>query len=101
MASINYSTTSDRQTASAQIATFSGALCGVDMQPPTSGQATLYIYDSEDSSTAGKKLIAEVFVDAGMPGMQQEYFVPVVVNRGIYCTLTGSNASYIVRFFLG
>jgi hypothetical protein len=98
---MNYTTTSGRKTSSEVILAAPGALCGVDMQPPTSGQATLYIYDSENSNTSGKLIIAELVCDAGMNGLQHEYFLPATVNRGLYAELTGANASYIVRFTMG
>ena len=101
MASINYTTSSDKKTASAQIMALPGALCGIDVQAPSSGQTTLYVYDSENSSLSGKKIIAEVIVDAGFGGMQHEYFMPAVVNRGIYVDMVGTDASYIVRFIAG
>lgn len=98
---MNYTTTSDRKTASAQITVLPGALCGLDAQAPESGQATFYVYDSENASLSGKQIIAEIVVDAGFGGMQHEYFLPAAVNRGIYVQATGAQTAYIVRYIVG
>lgn len=102
---MNYATNSGQKTASAQISLYPGALMGVDLTPPTTGYAILTVYDSEDSNTAGKLIISELYVDAGYSGINHEYFSPVVVNKGIYCTLVSSDPStgshYYIRYILG
>lgn len=69
----------------------------MDLQPPASGQAILKIYDSENSTLTGKLVLAELYCDAGLSGLNHEFFAPVAVNRGIYAELTGT-ASYTVRY---
>lgn len=98
----NYATSSGLQIASAQISVNPGSLMGVDVQSPVSGKSILTIYDSESSSVAGKLVIALVEADAGMVGVNHEFFSPVVVNRGIYVVVsgTGTGCAYIIRFAL-
>ena len=101
-----FSNTSGLKTEAAQILSQSGALMGVDAIGPTVGCAIIRIYDSADSSTSGKLVLSELHVDAGMMSLNHEYFRPVVVNNGMYVTVTyadGSeeDATYIVRYALG
>lgn len=101
-----YGTGSGQQTGNAQISIQRGALLGIDVIPPSSGFATVLVYDSEDSNVAGKRIISEVVVDAGYISMNHEYFVPQGVNRGIYCTIVYSGGSaadshYYVRYLIG
>ncbi len=99
---INYSTPSGLKTASAQISTMSGSLMGFDVQCPSSGYNIFTVYDSENSTTSGKTIIAVIEGDAGMVGINHEFFAPVAVNRGIYVSVsgTGTDYSYIVRYSL-
>ncbi len=99
---INYSTSSGLKTGPAQISTMAGSLMGVDVQCPSTGYNLITIYDSEDSSIAGKTVIAMVEADAGMVGINHEFFAPAAVNRGIYVSIsgTGTDYSYIVRYSL-
>lgn len=103
---INYSTSSGLQSATTQLTSMPGALLGVDLMPPNAGYATLTVYDSNNANAGGSDLIiSQLIVDAGTVGLNHEYFVPVAVNRGIYCTLiyTGgsTNANFFLRYSLG
>lgn len=100
---MNYSTSSGLKTASAQITSGPGALIGIDATPPDTGMTTITIYDSENSTTSGKLVIAEIHLDAGHISVNHEYTIPIAVNRGIYCTYSssGSNGTYICRYMLG
>lgn len=100
---INYATSSGQQTASAQITPLIGSLMGIDLTPPTTGYSVLTVYDSENSSISGKLILSELYCDAGTVGINHEYFVPVAVNRGIYCVLsgTGSGSHFYVRYAVG
>lgn len=98
---INYSTSSGVKIASSQILVGSGALHGVDLSPPTTGQSTLTVYDSENSTILGKLVLAEVYVDAGLATVNHEYFNPVCVNRGIYTVFSGNGNNYIIRYIAG
>ena len=93
-------TTSDQQSASAQIASRPGFFHGFELTPPNVGLATLKIYDSENSSISGKKILAEATVAAGQNSIFLTYVVPRVANRGIYVTLTGTT-TYVVGYSLG
>lgn len=99
---INYSTPSGLKTASAQITTFPGSLSGIDVQCPDTGSVLLTAYDSADSNVSGKLVLAIVQADAGQIGINHEFFIPVVVNRGIYVAVSGSGTgySYNVRYTL-
>lgn len=95
------STSSGIKSTSSQIITMAGGLMGVDVEPPMSLQSRIKIWDSEDSNTSGKTLLAEVFCDAGLASVNHEYFAPVVVNRGIYVEVDGAATNYIVRYVIG
>lgn len=99
---INYSTPSGLKTTSAQISSRPGSLNGVDVQCPTTGYNIVTIYDSSTSDTSGKIVLAVVEADAGMVGINHEFFVPVAVNQGIYVSVTGTGTdySYNVRYGL-
>ncbi len=94
---------SGRKTASSQICTLSGFLAGIDMISPSSGTATLTVYDSNNSDTTGKTILAEMEVDAGMPSCNHEYPSMVIANKGLYVVLTDTSgtATYIIRYALG
>lgn len=96
-----YGTSSDKKSASSQILSIGGTLLGIDVLPPTTGQAVLVVYDSENSTTTGKIILAECHVDAGMPSLNHEFVRPLIANRGIYCTLTGTGAEYLIRYTAG
>lgn len=99
---INYSTPSGVKTATAQILVGPGALHGIDVTPPTTGITTLVVYDSGDGSTAGKLVLSEMYVDAGLSTLNHEYFTPVAVQQGLYCVFTdGGSSNYVVRFSKG
>lgn len=99
---MNYSTSSGVKTAAAQITNQPGSLMGFDVQCPSTGYNILTVYDSEDSNTSGKLVLAIIEADAGMVGINHEFFAPTVVNRGIYVSVagTGTDYSYIVRYAL-
>lgn len=106
MSHIYPTNSSGLKTSSAQIATRQSFLSGIDMISPSSGTATLTIYDSSNSSTSGKLILAEMEVDAGMPSCNHEYSSFINANQGIYATLSYSagataDASYIIRYALG
>lgn len=98
---MNYSTSSGKKTLSSQISVLPGALVGIDLTPPTSGRATLTLWDSENTSTSGKLVLVEVILDAGLQSVNHEFSIPVLVNRGLYAELTystGSGSTFIVRY---
>lgn len=96
-----YGTSSGKKSTNTQVLAIGGTLLGLDVLPPTTGQAVLIVYDSENSDTTNKLILAEAHVDAGMPTLNHEFVRPVVANRGLYCTLTGTGAEYIIRFTAG
>lgn len=73
---INYSSSSGLKTTSAQITSYTGALMGFDVQCPSTGYNIFTIYDSFDSNTSGKRVLAVVEGDAGMVGINHEFFAP-------------------------
>lgn len=90
------------KSASSQVSTRQSFMAGIDMISPETGTATLTVWDSENSTTAGKLVLAQMEVDAGMPSCNHEYGNPINANRGIYVTLTdvSGTASYIIRYAL-
>ena len=97
------STSSGLKSASAQITTRCAGLAGIDANPPAAGYATITIYDSEDSNTSGKLVLAEIQLDAGYISVNHEYNSPVIANRGIYAVLTetgGTGTTFVARYFL-
>lgn len=72
------------------------------MISPTTGSALLTVYDSSDSSTSGKLVLAEFEIDAGMPSCNHEYTNLVIANSGLYALLTdiSGTSSFIVRYAL-
>lgn len=87
---------------STQVSAMQSFLAGIDMISPTSGTATLIIYDSENNVLIGKKVLAEMEVDAGMPSCNHEYNSFVLANRGIYAELTDASvtARFVIRYAL-
>lgn len=70
------------------------------MISPDTGTATLVIYDSSNSNTSGKLVLAEFEIDAGMPSCNHEYTNFITANNGLYAQLTDTSgtASFIVRY---
>lgn len=91
---INYSTSSGLKISTGQITFMPGAVLGIDLMPPGAGYSTLTVYDSNNANSSGNDLIvSQLVVDAGTVGLNHEYFVPVAINRGIYCTLVNTGGS--------
>lgn len=101
----NYGTSSGKKTVSTQITTLPGAVLGIDVNPPDMCDSTITIYDSNDGTTAGKNIVTEIKIDAGLASVNHEYNYPVAINEGIYVDLTTTGTpgetSYIVRFLVG
>lgn len=89
---------SGEKSATSQIITLGGYLCGFELNPPSSGLATLKIYDS--SSGTPTNLIATATTANGLPSIYVEFPAPRTANSGIYAVLTGTT-TYIVGFSLG
>lgn len=90
-------TTSDEQASSATIYAAQSHFHGFELLPPTSGYATLKIYDSSNSTLTSKKIIAEASVSAGMNSIYLALPAPRVCNQGIRAELTGTT-TYTVGF---
>lgn len=90
-------TTSDEQSASATIYAAPSHFHSFEILPPSTGYATLKIYDSENSSLTGKKILAEASVSFGMNSIYLALPIPRVCNRGIRAELTGTT-TYTVGF---
>lgn len=104
MLQIPYSTSSGLQTDTAQITIAPGSIAGIDLMPPSAGYAVLTIYDSSVGITANALILTQLYVDAGTVGINHEYFAPVAVNKGIYCTLVqtgGAGSQYFLRYNAG
>lgn len=95
-------TSSGELSASAQIMVMGGYLHGFELNPPVSGISTLKVYDSDNSTTTGKLLLATATVASGMNSIYCEFPSLRTANRGIYCVLTSSvGTTYSVGFSLG
>lgn len=90
-------TTSDEQSASATIYAAQSHFHSLELLPPTSGYATLKVYDSENDTLTGKRMIAEATVSAGMNSIYLALPAPRVCNRGVRAELTGTT-TYIIGF---
>lgn len=96
------STSSGLKSADAQIMTMPGRLFIVSLLGDGTNAASVTVYDSEDSNTSGKVVLAKLNLDAGL--VQAEAFVAeegVICNRGIYCDVSGTGAEYLVHYSLG
>lgn len=94
--------TSDVQTADAQITLMPGLLHGVALLGDGTNACNVKVYDSENNSLGGKKLLATLSLPAaGTTDISQIFNFAVVVNRGIYCDVTGTGASYFIYYTLG
>lgn len=75
-------------------------LAGFDVEPPLVGFTRVTFYDSRDSNTSGKKVLAEAFINAGSPGLSHDYAYVMPANEGIYADVTGNAVNYIVRYMV-
>lgn len=94
-------TSSGEKSGSSQITTTESYLMGIDVQPPSVGQAVLKVYDSKNSDTTGKLVLAEIYLDAGLQGLNHVWVLPITANQGIYVAASGTVVNYIVQFMLG
>lgn len=87
---------------SSQITVLRSFVAGIDMISPSTGTATLTVYDSKDNSTSGKLILAEMEVDAGMPSCNHEYMNMINANQGIYAQLVDNSGTsqFIIRYVL-
>jgi len=95
-------TSSGLLSADAQIISMPGQLFTAQLLGDGTNAATLTIYDSENSTTSGKLVLAKITLDAGL--VQAEHLVlehSLVANRGIYCDVSGTGAEYIIGYVLG
>ena len=88
-------TVSGEKSASAVIYAAPAALIGIDLLPPSSGIATLKIYDHP--SAASGTIVAELVVAAGMNAQSVHLAVSRRALTGLYASLTGTT-TYIVAF---
>lgn len=89
---------SGEKSSTAQITLIGGFLHGFELNPPSSGLATLKIYDSNAGGTS--LLLATATTAAGLPSIYVEFPYPRAANSGIYAVLTGTT-TYSVGFSLG
>lgn len=88
---------SDLQTASAQV-TASMAVLHVVTLNPGSAASTLIVYDSEDSSTSGKRVLAKLVAAANTASVTETLAHGTEALRGIYCAVSGTGAEYVIKF---
>ncbi len=90
-------TTSGLLSASAAIALQPGQLFSAELYSATA--ATLTIYDN--ASAASGLVLAQVVIPAGAAMGQLVFNHGIVANQGIYASLTGAGASFVVHYILG
>lgn len=91
-------TSSGVKSATAQIIATGGYLHGFELNPPSTGYATLNIYDSNNAGTGF--LLTTASVAAGQNSIYCEFPTLRTANSGIYAVLTGTT-TYSVGFSLG
>lgn len=90
-------TSSSQLTANQQIYQRSGSFYGAIIAPPSSGIATLTVYDNANSQASGTVLLAmEQF--AGNSAQPAIFTYPMAVQYGIYCVFSGTNSNYIAYY---
>lgn len=94
------STSSGEKTASAQVTDQPAFFFSLELIPPTSGLATVKVYDSEDSSVSGKLVLLTAVCAAGQNTLYISRNTPMAVNRGIYVSYSGTNSAYVVGYSL-
>lgn len=94
-------TSTGLKTATAQITTMPGSLVNILVDPPSSGVATLTVYDSDAAATtSGTELFyAEIAAGTDTPGGLLNF--PITVNKGIYAVFSGTGSSYLLHYTLG
>jgi len=91
-------TSSGVKSATSQITSTGGYLHGFELNPPSTGYATLNIYDSGSGDTT--LLITTASVAAGQNSIYCEFPSLRTANSGIYAVLTGTT-TYTIGFSLG
>lgn len=89
---------SGEKSTTAQITQIGGYLHGFELNPPSTGLATLKVYDSSSAGTT--LLVATATTAAGLPSIYVEFPNPRACNSGVYAVLTGTT-TYVVGFSLG
>lgn len=92
------STSSGLQTSNFQVYARPSMLQSIITNAPTTGLATLTVYDSPDGTTAGRTILALIEQFAGTSSTPTPLPSPVVANKGIYCTFSGTGANYIIHY---
>lgn len=91
-------TSSGLKTASAQITNMSGFLHSIIINPPNTGIATIELFNSEDSNTAGKLSLGRFSCAAGQNSLYFAALVPMAAERGIYASVLSGSAAFVVGY---
>jgi len=89
---------SGEQTASALIYNGGCRLTAVEIITDGTNDAKLILYDS--TSAANKVVLEMTVVGAGNFGGRYWYY-PITLNSGIYASISGTGASYIIEYMTG
>lgn len=95
------STSSGDLSISTQVYARPGLFYAAILKPPSTGVATLTVYDSPSSSTSGRTIIAYIEQYAGTSTEPLVLPIPVVVNFGLYCAFSGTGSSFQIHFSPG
>jgi hypothetical protein len=93
-------TSSGQKSATAQVITGEGMLVGVDLMPPATGTATLYLYDTATSTASPATCVGQYAVQSTSNGISSHFSVTVAFNQGIYAVLTGTT-TYSIYYMVG
>jgi hypothetical protein len=88
-------TSSGEQTSDAQVMTGVGAITSVILITDGTNAATLTVHDGTSNSA---KKILEIKADGNMYMRTRTWAFPVSIGTGIYCDVTGTDASYIIEY---
>ncbi len=98
MSSLQGVTSSGLKTSDTTICTRECYLHTIVLDPPSSGVATLTVYDSANSTTSGKNILWKMEVSAGTSSDPQHFTTPVNANQGIHCVFTGTDSGFIIHY---
>lgn len=92
------STSSGLQSATALISSNIGRLHAIQVITDGTNAATLVVYDNNAASATGTVLAKIKVSGAGLYETLVMQDAGQVVNKGLYCVLTGTGAEYIVHY---
>lgn len=92
-------TSSGLITSATQVSLLSCRLQSLQVNTDGTNPATVIVYDSENSTTSGKTILAKAIVP-GLQGGEFRHFNDdgIYASRGLYVTISGTGAEAIVAY---